>query len=167
MDFIRTHKKATLITSAIILVVIIVTVGIALLTAGKDATEKTTIIEDTGFQTVLPSGKQIKDLGGWERISPLNTAPVYAFADTINDIVISVSQQPLPFTSDADTQVAQLAAAYSATTTLSANGVKVYIGTSAKGPQSTIFSKNGLLILIKSQEKIQDSAWISYINSLN
>lgn len=167
MDFIRTHKKITLIVGAAILAILVSVVIIAIASGNKEETKQTVIIEDTGFQTILPAGKQIKDLGGWERISPLNTAPVYAYADKIDDSVISVSQQPLPFTSDSDTQVAQLAAAYSATITLDAKGTKVYIGTSAKGPQSTIFTKSGLLVLIKSQEKIQDSAWISYINSLN
>lgn len=165
MDFIKTHKKLVIVAGAA-LVVALIAIGFALLQSGNTEVEKAPIVEDTGFQTVLPAGKTIKELGGWERISPLNTASVFAYADTIDDISISVSQQPLPFSGDIDGQVGQLAAAYSATNTLDASGTKVYIGTSAKGPQSTIFSKNGLLILIKSQANINNESWTRYISSL-
>ena len=165
MEFIQSHKKATFVAGAILVAAIVLITVIAVLSNQKDI-DKTPIIEETGFQTIVPSGKTIKDLGGWERISPLNTTPVYAFADKIGAVTVSVSQQPLPFTDDIDGQVGQLAAAYSATNILDASGTKIYIGTSAKGPQSTIFSKNNLLVLIKSQEKIDDKSWITYINSL-
>jgi len=165
MDFIKTHKKIALIVGAA-LVVALVAIGFGIFQSGKSEPEKAPIVEDTGFQTVLPSGKTIKDLGGWERISPLNTAPVFAYADTIDDISVSISQQPLPFTGNVDEQVGQLAAAYSATNTIDASGTKVYVGTSAKGPQSTIFSKKDLLILIKSQAKINNESWTRYISSL-
>ena len=165
MDFIKTHKKIALVTGAA-LVVILVGIVFAVLQGGKTETDTAPIVEDTGFQTILPSGKTIKDLGGWERISPLNTAPVFAYADKIDDVSISISQQPLPFTGNIDEQVGQLAAAYSATNTLDASGTKVYIGTSAKGPQSTIFSKKDLLVLIKSQAKINNESWTRYISSL-
>ena len=165
MDFIKTHKKIALVTGAA-LVVILVGIVLAVLQGGKTEPDTAPIVEDTGFQTILPSGKTIKDLGGWERISPLNTAPVFAYADKIDDVSISISQQPLPFTGNIDEQVGQLAAAYSATNTLDASGTKVYIGTSAKGPQSTIFSKKDLLVLIKSQAKINNESWTRYISSL-
>ena len=165
MDFIKTHKKIALVTGAA-LVVILVGIVFAVLQGGKTEPGTAPIVEDTGFQTILPSGKTIKDLGGWERISPLNTAPVFAYADKIDDVSISISQQPLPFTGNIDEQVGQLAAAYSATNTLDASGTKVYIGTSAKGPQSTIFSKKDLLVLIKSQAKINNESWTRYISSL-
>ena len=165
MDFIKTHKKIALVTGAA-LVVMLVGIVFAVLQGGKTEPGTAPIVEDTGFQTILPSGKTIKDLGGWERISPLNTAPVFAYADKIDDVSISISQQPLPFTGNIDEQVGQLAAAYSATNTLDASGTKVYIGTSAKGPQSTIFSKKDLLVLIKSQAKINNESWTRYISSL-
>jgi len=165
MDFIKTHKKIALVTGAA-LVVMLVVIVFAVLQGGKTEPGTAPIVEDTGFQTILPSGKTIKDLGGWERISPLNTAPVFAYADKIDDVSISISQQPLPFTGNIDEQVGQLAAAYSATNTLDASGTKVYIGTSAKGPQSTIFSKKDLLVLIKSQAKINNESWTRYISSL-
>ena len=120
------------------------------------------------YKTALPSGTSIEKLGGWERVSPPGKDSVFAFTDKIGDVSITVSEQPLPasFKSDVSGKVAELAKAYSATNILDAKGTKAYIGTSAKGPQSTIFTKNELLILIKSQAKISDDAWIAYINSL-
>jgi len=120
------------------------------------------------YETVLPSGKTIGELNGWQRVSPPESDPVYAYLDTIEGISISVSEQPLPESFKAATadKVAELAKQYSATTTLEAGETKIYIGTSAKGPQSVIFTKKGLLILIKSQEKVSDKAWTTYVQSL-
>lgn len=121
------------------------------------------------YQTVLPKGKTISQLGGWKRVSPPEKDPVFAFADTIDGIPISVSQQPLPesFKSDTAGQVAELAKRFNATDETNAGDAKVYIGTSAKGPQSVIFAKGGVLVLIKSQKKIKDASWAEYAKSLN
>lgn len=121
------------------------------------------------YKTVAPAGKSIEDLGGWQRVSPANSDPVFAYTDKIGDVSINVSQQPLPesFKKNTDTQVAELAKKYSATTKLDVGETKAFIGTSAKGPQSVIFSEKQLLILIKSQKNIDSKAWIQYITSLN
>jgi hypothetical protein len=121
------------------------------------------------FQTVLPGTKSINELGGWERISPPEKEPVFAYVDSIGDVPVSISQQPLPaaFRNDTDGQVAELAKKFNATTKIDAGGTKVYVGTSAKGPQSAILTKNGVLILIKSQSKIDDAAWAEYVKSLS
>ncbi|MEO5950616.1 MAG: hypothetical protein ABIQ04_04165 [Candidatus Saccharimonadales bacterium] len=127
------------------------------------------IIENLEYQTVLPVGKTINTLGGWKRVSPPDSDPVYAYIDAIDGIAVSVSQQPLPksFEGDVDSKVAELAKKFNATTKVDASGTTVYIGTSAKGPQSIIFTKNGILILVKSQEKITDASWIKYAKSLS
>lgn len=121
------------------------------------------------YQTVLPGTKSVSELGGWRRISPPQKDPVFAYTDTIGDISINISQQPLPasFRSDVNGQVAEMAKKFNATTKIDAGGTKVYVGTSVKGPQSAILTKNGLLILIKSQSKIDDAAWAEYVKSLN
>lgn len=121
------------------------------------------------FQAVLPGTTSISELGGWRRISPPQKEPVFAYADTIGDIPISISQQALPasFQSDVSGQVAEMAKKFNATTKIDAGDTKVYVGTSVKGPQSAILTKNGLLILIKSQSKVDDAAWAEYVKSLN
>ncbi len=126
-------------------------------------------VENLEYQTVLPAGKSVSELGGWKRVSPVKNDPVFAYADKIGEVSISVSQQPLPqsFKTDIDNQVAELAKKFNATTKIDASSTTVYVGTSAKGPQSAIFTKNGLLILIKSQKKINDVAWEKYIKALN
>lgn len=120
------------------------------------------------FATILPEKKKITDLGGWKRVSPPQKEPVFAYTDTLGSTPVSVSQQPLPpaFKNDPKSQVAELAKKFNATSKIDVNGTDVYIGTSAKGPQSVIFVKKDLLILIKSQNKIDDMTWASYIASL-
>lgn len=135
----------------------------------SDTNTSNTLIENVEYQTLLPSDKSISELGGWKRISPEDKDPVFAYVDTIDGVSVSVSQQPLPqsFISHTDSQVAELAKKFNATTEIDAGGTKVYVGTSAKGPQSAILSKNSLLIMIKSQKKIDNKSWAKYAQSLN
>lgn len=121
------------------------------------------------YTTVVPNGKSVDELGGWKRVSPPKSEPVYAYADSIDGVSISVSQQPLPksFETNPEVQVADLAKKFNATNKLAAGNIPVYIGTSAKGPQSVILTKNDVLILIKSQKKINDKSWAKYAESLN
>ena len=124
---------------------------------------------DPSFQTVLPSGQSITSLGGWHRVTPSGEDPVFAYADTIDTVAISVSEQPLPdtFKHNAQAAVADLAKQYNATTKLKVGDTTVYVGTSAKGPQSTILTKHNLLILIKSKSQVNNDSWTEYVNSLN
>lgn len=124
---------------------------------------------DPGYQTILPDGKSIGDLGGWRRVSPPQKDPVYAYADHIDGVAVTISQQPLPkqFTANSKEHVAELAKKFNATTEIDASGTAIYVGTSAKGPQSVIFTKNNVLILIKSQQKIDNTSWQRYADSLN
>ncbi len=170
-------RKRFAFSKKTIVVVTVVTATLVCLIAGilvhqtniaKDAAEKSTVHPD--YSTVLPNGKSIDMLGGWTRISPAESAPVYAYTDTITNVPVTVSEQPLPdsFKNDVSNQVATLAKSYSATDQITAsNNIKVYVGTSSKGPQSVILTKNNLLILIKSQKKIDDSSWKKYVDSLN
>lgn len=120
------------------------------------------------YATILPHGKSIKSLGGWYRVSPPSSDPVYAFADQIGSVPLDVSEQPLPdsFKNDTSEQVAQLAQSFGAGEKLTAQGLTFYIGTSAKGPQSIILTKNNLLILIRSTAILTNDQWIAYISSL-
>lgn len=120
------------------------------------------------YATLIPKGKSVEQLGGWTRISPPERDPVYAYVDTIDSVPISVSQQPLPrnFQADTDKAIKEVALSHNATRKLNTGGTTAYIGASSNGPQSVIFSKRGLLILIKSTGTIPDSAWEKYIQSL-
>lgn len=154
--------------------VTITTVVIALVAAGFVVRTVTSGSEDTAakkptYQTVLPKDKSISQLGGWKRISPPGKDPVFAFADTIDGVPVSISQQPLPssFKGDAISQTAEIAKKFNATDKIEAGSLDVYVGTSVKGPQSVIFTKNNLLVFIKSEKKIQDASWAAYAQALN
>jgi hypothetical protein len=127
--------------------------------------------ETPKFDTVLPAGKSIADYGGWTRISPDGRVPVYAYADKLNNVPIRVSQQELPENlsgndEEAAKGVQELAEGFKANQKLTVGSTTVFIGNSAKGPQSVIFAKNELLILITSDQKIDNDHWTAYINSL-
>jgi hypothetical protein len=129
-------------------------------------------LQTPDYITLLPTGKTIESLGGWTRVSPSNRNPVFAFMDTIDGKPINVSQQPLPPElkdikgNQDESQIVQLAQGYSANVKITASQTTVYIGTSAKGPQSVIFGKNNLLVLIKSSVTLTNDQWASYVNSL-
>jgi len=137
---------------------------------GIESTEITAskITDRPDYPTVLPTDKNIDSLGGWTRVSPAEKNPVFAYADKISGTPISVSQQPLPkeFKQDTADTVERFAKSYQATVRVTAGNTVAYIGTSAKGPQSVIFTKNDLLILIKSSAKIDTAQWGEYISSL-
>lgn len=158
-------KKSILITAGSI---VVVAISISLFVQHRQA-EINSQAKLPDFHTVLPGTKSINELGGWERISPPEKDPVFAYVDTIGDVPVSISQQPLPasFRNDVNGQVAELAKKFNATTKINAGGTTVYVGTSAKGPQSAILTKNDVLILIKSQSKIDDAAWAEYVKSLS
>ncbi len=120
------------------------------------------------YPTILPSGKTITQLGGWTRVSPPDHNAVYAYTDTIDGTPIIVSQQPLPdiLKDNVATQMEEFAKGYSADRFITVGSVKVYIGTSTKGPQSIIFTRNRILILIKTSAIVKDSSLTHYIQSL-
>lgn len=122
------------------------------------------------YPTLLPDGKTIADFGGWTRVSPPTSNPVFAYADSIGGIRVTVSQQPLPdsFKSGGDgSQLEELAKNFNATDTLQAGSTTIHIGTSAKGPQSIIFTKNDVLILMKAGARLPENALVAYVESLN
>lgn len=121
------------------------------------------------FDTVLPQGKAIEDLGGWVRVSPTDKDPVFAFVDVVDGTQLNVSQQQLPenLRTDTSKKVAELATGFAANEKIDAHGLEAYVGTSIRGPQSVIFVKNNLLILIKSSGKLTNQQWADYIESLH
>lgn len=121
------------------------------------------ILENLEYQTILPAGKTITELGGWRRVSPPEGEAVYAYTDVIDGITVSVSQQPLPST---QSNLSDIAKNLNATTKLNGADVDAYYGTNSNGPQSVVFAKNYLLILIKSSDTISDASWINYIKTL-
>lgn len=120
------------------------------------------------YPTILPSGENINQLGGWVRISPPKSAPVYTYVDHINGIQVNVSEQPLPAQLQVNTanQLYQVAQNFGANSKLTAGNTIFYVGTDASDAQSIILAKDNLLILMKSVEIVPNDKWINYINSM-
>lgn len=162
------NKK--IILSLVIVVTVFSIIGIVVQQYNTpEVNDRNKTARKPAFKTILPEGKSINDLGGWKRISPPKNDPVFAYSDQIDGTPISVSQQPLPksFQGETNNNVAEVAKKFSATDKIEAGNTTIYIGISAKGPQSVIFTKNDLLILIKSQEKIEDTSWARYVEALD
>lgn len=167
------RKKMAL--GGIVLAITLFTIGSNLLTdhnakvaADKKNGQHSLTKGTPDYATVLPSGKTIQDLGGWTLVSPTGRDPVFAYIDKIGNIQINVSQQPLPAALKPDTanKVEKLAKDYGASETITVDDTTVHIGTSEKGPQSVIFNKGDLLILIKSSVRIDNDEWAKYITTL-
>lgn len=126
--------------------------------------------EKPTFATILPQGKSIDSLGGWARVSPPDRDPVFAFVDTLGEQQITISQQPLPDNSSENAEDVTRSIAYDFNAKdrhTAEDGTVYYVGTSSKGPQSVITSKENLLILIKSPAAIEIDEWSAYIASLD
>lgn len=163
-------KSRTRLSAVIVVVVLLLIVLIAKLSGsnGNANADIDNSLNQPSYQTMLPTGKTIQQLGGWQRVSPEDKDPVFAYSDSIGTVPIAVSQQPLPsnFSGDSEARLADLAKKFSATKRLSTANGTAYVGTSAKGPQSAILIKGSTLVLIKSQNNIDDQSWVAYIDSL-
>lgn len=120
------------------------------------------------FKVLTPAGAGADRLGGFAKINPPGTDSVYAFADRVDGVLIKVSQQQLPqkFKND-PSSFNQMAEAFNANRTINVSGKDVYIGSSESGPQSILFIKDSLLVLITSESAISDQSWINYISNLS
>lgn len=119
------------------------------------------------YDTVVPKGMTPATIT-WTRVSPPDHNPVYTYIDTIGKVTINVSEQPIPddFQVDPVASVEKLASSYNANQKIIVGSDTVYIGTSEKGPQSVIFIKNNVLVLIKTDTGLSTDQWMSYISSL-
>lgn len=139
--------------------------GIGIYKAHSSRADETSNLPN--FTPLLPKGESINTLDSWQKLTSPDGDVFYAFADTVNGVTVNVSQQQLPgkFKDDLSNKMLEMARAEKLTTNLEANdGVNVYLGTSAKGPQSVMFAKNGVLVSMKSWATIPDAEWITYIN---
>jgi hypothetical protein len=105
--------------------------------------------------------------GGYARINPPGSPNTYAYVDSLDGIPIKVSQQKAPDSVLADaSKIQDLAVQFGATESFDAGELTIYIGKSANGPQSILYTKGGLLVLIAADQPISNSTWIEYISNL-
>ena len=138
-------------------------------TAGHSSLPTISLTQGTpDYNTILPAGKTIQNFGGWTRVSPKDANAVYAYVDKVGSVQVDVSEQPLPpgFQVNTDAQVAQVASGYHATEKVPALNTNLYIATLADDSQAVIFTKDNLLILMKSVSLLPPSDWVTYVNAL-
>lgn len=119
------------------------------------------------YTAILPTGKNLKDLGGsWVRS---DKQPSFIYVDKIGTAQINVSEQPLPdsFKDDSAHEVQALATSFNATEKISLGTNTIYIGSYGQDIQRVIFTKNDLLVLITSNGTVSASQWATYVSSLN
>jgi hypothetical protein len=162
----RKPNKKLLLTAIVMIVAGFAFLGVGIYQVHSSKSDETS--NAPNFDPLLPKGKTIESFGGWEKLTSPTGDTFHIYVDTINGVTVNVSQQLLPgkFKSDINNKMLDVARAENANVKLNVDDIKVYIGTSAKGPQSVIFTKNGLLISIKSWATIPDAEWIAYIKSL-
>jgi hypothetical protein len=117
------------------------------------------------FSALIPNGKNIKDLDA--RIND-GGQPLFFFSDKIAQSTITVSQQPLPesFKNNTAGQIEILAKNSGANDIITVGEVTVYIARPPEGLENIIFTKNGLLIYIKTSARLTNEQWSIYISSL-
>jgi len=177
ISWVKGLKRSTSLTVVVILGLMLLLLGYNLVfNRGGSGNSSTTgkaaggsIKGTPTFNTILPSDKNIQELGGWARVSPPNAPnPTYAYVDELQGVKINVSQQLIPknFRADVAGSVKNLATQFNAKQTIEIDGGVAYLGNSTDGVQSLVFAKHDLLILIKAASQLPDDAWADYINSL-
>lgn len=166
-----TSRKAWVVSALVIGLVSIGLIGYLSLRSTQPASESNSACpKQPNFATILPADKSINQLGGWKPLCPPGSPPTYAYSDQIDSATITVTQSPVPeaFNHNPQAALKKLAEAEHYPKELVASDNTVfYLGISAKGPQSIATIKNDLLVLIKSDQPVEDASWINYIGNLN
>lgn len=131
-------------------------------TTASDVPEPTS---DPQFEIVKPQGRDLPK----EKIAYDSKRNFAKYEDDINGTPITVSQQPLPesFKADPAGGVAKLARDFGATEELVTEDTKMYYGIDEKGPQTLIFTKNGVLIFIATSKEVEKLSLQVYAGNLD
>lgn len=120
--------------------------------------------ESLDFQLLYP-GSADKDAYAIAKVSPQGMPPAYTYLDRFSEdgSIFRVTQQQVPDVFD----LAKTAEEFQATSVIQIDDNLIYHGYSEKGrTQSLLFTKNDLLVLIRSPEKFSDDLWASYVLSM-
>lgn len=177
VDFASVSKKQRMYAGATLAVLVVV--GILVINnkgsddgaAGQVSGEKAEVVQfdvKPEFAVLSPDGAGVGNLGGFAKISPPDAPPVYTYKDEIVAVPVTVSQQQLPeiLQDDRVTKLKELAEQFNAKDEIYVDDDVAYIGTSVKGPQSVVFVKGNILMLIASDTKISNKDWVEYLATL-
>ncbi|HSE61277.1 MAG TPA: hypothetical protein VLA88_03200 [Candidatus Saccharimonadales bacterium] len=126
--------------------------------SGQNAAPSFTVISPNSDIKNTTSGKVAFDSG----------RGVASYTDNVDDINITVSQQALPerFKKDPLGELGKFAESIYAKDKMELDSTTAYSGVSIKGPQTTVFIKNDLLVFIMAEKKLSSEALRNYIQSL-
>jgi hypothetical protein len=93
---------------------------------------------------------------------------VASFTDYIGTEQVTISMQPLPqaFEEDPIVHVEKLAKEFNATDKIAESNPVAFTGKNDNGVQTTLFSKNGLLVFILAQREVDRQDLAAYITAL-
>ncbi len=119
------------------------------------------------FKPLLPNGKSEETTASKTALDGQGR-PIYTFTDKIGNTDLTITEQPLPesLKGETDSKMEKMAKDLYLTDVINASNPKAYLGTSVKGPQTVIFTKNDLLVFIQSQSKIDKDQWSDYVTRL-
>lgn len=163
-----TYKKLGIGSAALIGVLVVGVISLNMHSKGNKPTEGKGVLaahdQKANFTTLHPSDSTTNP--SEQKYDAQKK--VVSYTDSIGGVDITISQQQLPggFQDNTDDKVKKLAQDFSANEVISTANPTAYLGTSIKGPQTVIFTKNGLLIFIQSTKKIDNHDWATYITSL-
>ncbi len=149
--------------------VIIFSLGMIAIQAFSSKQSEVTATVDGASAQNKPDFKLIYPGGSKKDTSYDANKKVASFNDQMGEAQLTISQQSLPvnFRYDPNGEVEKLAKQINANTKLGVEGVSAFMGQSIKGPQTVVFSKNGLLIFIKSEKMVDTKKWNDYVSSFN
>lgn len=123
--------------------------------------------EQPDFDLLFPKGKTAQDLGGICRTSPQTSSAVFTYVDTVGvNNIVKVNQQQIPEQLSTTEKLSAFAAENYYKNIINANGITIYYGSDIKGSQFLVFTEKNLLVFIRSDSKLEDIVWSSYIASL-
>lgn len=175
-QFAKRSRKQRLLAGSVVAIVVVALIGFMLFAPssknGKSNGQTEVLADKTSavkidFKPLLPNGSA-------DQAPTSKTAldgqgrPIFTFTDKIGATDLTITEQPLPesLKPDTDTKLEKMAKDLYLTEVISTANPKAYMGTSIKGPQTVIFAKDGLLVFIQSQAKIDKDQWADYVTRL-
>ena len=138
--------------------------------SGDKNTEVGDVLSDSSqaptFEPLLPpEGSEALDNRG-VKFDP--EKQVVSFAGKVGEVFIVVSQQKMPedFKASPQEGLKKLAGDIFANEPINLSDGTAYVGTSTKGPQTAIMVRNGLLIFVQSQSRVEPDQWEQLLDSL-
>lgn len=138
----------------------------------KKVADKHTFLEpgDTPpYKILYPGGKNAQNIGKIIKNNSPSQNSTYSYVDVVAGVEINVTQQEINelIKNNPEKTLEAAAKANNQNEIISVDGVTVYLGTSAKGPQVASFIKGNLIIFINASDTISNETWAAYISALH